>query len=155
MFKLCPRIFTIFSFLRKQAQATHSNATEECISGMNKKNKTSSCRSLSLCGTLTSIMLVKTCINNPIQMETTMHTYWKRQKTSQLNIIDNILLSKYWVPFSFFCCIFKTKAVGCDNIQTTHSCQSVISTFLKSNFLLIVVFLGVSLLFWEVVLGIN
>ena len=72
--------FTILSFLRKQTRATHSNATEECIFGMNKKNKTSSCRSLSLCGTLSSIMLVKTYINNLIQMETTTILIEKSKK---------------------------------------------------------------------------
>ena len=62
--------------------------------------------------------------------ETTTRFAENSENNSQLNIIDNIPVSKYWgtktvfhtidfCPQRFFCWSFKTKAVSCDNIQTT------------------------------------
>ena len=72
--------------------------------------------------------------------------------------MDNILPSKYpgtkavfhTIDFyPLFCWSFKTKALSCQiskQLSGKHSCQSVISTFLKSHFLLIVVFWWIYLL---------
>ena len=55
---------------------------------------------------------------------------------------------------TFLCVSLKTKTVSCDNIQTTLGKIFMSKcTFLKSHFLLIVVFLGITLLFSEVVPG--
>ena len=129
----------------------YSNAADENIFTMISKNKTSSCSSLYLIGTLSSITLVKTHIDNPLQWSR-HKTYWKKRKNPQLNITDSILLSKYWgmkaVSHSVDFCALRyfyqslKKAVVTVSTQPPgkHSCEIVISSFLKSFFLLISVF---------------
>ena len=74
-------------------------------------------------------MLLKTDIDVPFQFKTQLDLL-KIVKKSQPNIKDNILVSKYWdtkavfrtidfCPRRFFCWSFKTKALSCNNIQTT------------------------------------
>ena len=105
----------------------YSNAADENIFTMISKNKTSSCSSLYLIGTLSSITLVKTHIDNPLQWSR-HKTYWKKRKNPQLNITDSILLSKYWgmkavshsVDFCALRCFYQSLKKGCcDSIETT------------------------------------
>ena len=121
--------FQTHSFLRKQTQAAHSDAAEERISNMIKKNKTNSRSSLSLSWALLFIVLEKTYIDVPFQWKTPSELM-KMRKNPSLNIIDNILVSKYWgiktvfptvdfCPWTFFCWNFKTKVVSCENTQAT------------------------------------
>ena len=165
-YKFWADFFQTHSFLKKQTKAVHSNADEERISSLINKNKTSSRSSLFLSWALLFIVLVKTHIDNPFQWKP-LSDLLKTVKNPQLNIIDNILVTKYWgimadfhavdfCPWRFFCWSFNTKAVNCDNIQTTmrkHSGQSVILSFLKSHTLLMVAFLGISLSLFRVVSG--
>ena len=132
---------------------------------MTNKNKTSSRTFLSLRWAPLLIVLVKTHIDNPFQWKRPSNLLEKVKKTQ--DIIDNFLVSKYWgikavfliadfCPWRFFYRSFKTIGAICDDIQTTlqktfrSKCDI---NFLKSHFLLIAVFLGISLsLFWGLLL---
>ena len=100
------------------------------------------------------------CIIYEKTLKCDQKTCWKKWENPQLNIIDNILLSKVWGikavfysvnfrPWRFFCWTFERNCGN--NIEATlgkiHSCESVILTFLKSHFLLVGVFLRISCLF--------
>ena len=92
-------------------------------------------------------------------------TCWKKQEN--LNIIDNILLSKCWgikeVFHSVNFCLWnflpevlkKASVAISKQLLGKHLFESVISAFLKSYFFLIEVFLGISHLFSGVVPGIH
>ena len=89
------------------------------------------------------------------------------RENPQLNIIVNILLSKCggikevfrsvnFRPGDFSAEVFKKVVVIISKqLSGKHSCASVISTFLKSHFLLVDVFLRISCLFCGVAPGIH
>ena len=162
-------IFPNTQFLWKQAQAVHSNAAEGHISSMINKNKADNCNSPSLSWALLFIILVKTILITHFNVNN-HQTSWKLLKYAQPNIIDNFLVSKYWsimavfqtvdfCPWRFCCRSFKTKAVSCDNIQTTL--WKTFKSKYDTNFFEITlssssyVFLGVFPLFWGVAPGMN
>ena len=60
-----------------------------------------------------------------------------------------LMVSVRFLSITIFLQKFQSKSLSCDNIQTTlrKTFISVISTFLKSHFLFIVVFLRIALLF--------